>query len=512
MLNAAEQTLFRRLSVFVDGCTLEAAEAVGTSDGVQTVNALDGIASLVDKSLLQSDIGRGTEPRFTMLETVREYALEWLVTSGEADTIQRRHASWFLDLAEQAAPWLTSADRERWLRRLQVEHDNLQAALALSATHDDLGETTLRLAGALRWYWNLRGHWDEGRSWLRKALARSDASVSPVTNAKALEGAGMLAFVQQDLAEARPMMEDSVARWKEGGDPAGLGHALDFLGIVARDQRDFDVARSAHEVSAALFRECGDDWGLAFSLNCLGNVARDQRDLVAARMAYDAALPLWKALGDIWGLALTRGNLGSLAYLHGELATARTLYEESLELRRQVGDQFLIEFQLARLATLTQQMGNYDRAKDLLDEKLTLDRKTGRKTSIAWSLRNLGRVELALGHGEQSSALLKESLHLSQQQGVRLEIILCLAALAHAAAAQGRSGDASRLLGAVETISFEARVFEDVPEDVVRGYQTDVDAARALLGEPAAGVAWTQGQGLTLTQAAALALGDDDGT
>ena len=229
LLDKAEKTLFRRLAVFVGGCTIEAAETVCDAQEDLEIDTLDGVAQLMDKSLLRQEEQADGEPRFLMLETIREYALECLAESGEAEVIRRQHATFFQAFAEEADPKVRSAEQAVWYRRLEIEHDNLRAALGF-LLEQKASEMGLRLAGALWAFW--RHHLQEGRGWLAQMLAQPDAQVHTATRAKALLGAGALAFFQGDFLEASWLLEESISIGREVGAPGrrNLAHALMMLG------------------------------------------------------------------------------------------------------------------------------------------------------------------------------------------------------------------------------------------------------------------------------------------
>src|SRR6266567_2165773 len=240
LLDAREQRLFRRLSVFVGGCALEAVEGLSTTLGERPSDVLDGVASLMDKSLLQHTGQDGEEPRLVMLETIREYGLEALVASGEMERTRQAHASYYLALAEQAELELGGPQQAVWLDRLEREHDNLRAALSWMVEQGETQqsmEMALRLGGALRPFWWGRGHWSEGRTFLERALAAGgsfpDPRIDPSVRAKALIAAANLAFVQSDYEQTEVLCEESLALYRELGDHYGIAFSLYRLGNVA---------------------------------------------------------------------------------------------------------------------------------------------------------------------------------------------------------------------------------------------------------------------------------------
>ena len=384
LLDPREQVLFTRLAVFVGGCTLEAASAICNAAGDLPMDIFDGLASLLEKSLLRQ--GAGDEVRFTMLETIREYAREQLGARGEAAVQQQQHAEYYLALAEAAAPELRGAHQVAWLERLNAEHDNLRAALAWLLEQQAIA-CSLRLAGALWRFWHIRGHLSEGRRWLEAALALAgrEGPVPPigtvpplpdtghrVAKAQALNGAGALATSQGDYAMARALHERSLALRRELGDTRGIAASLNNLGLVAREQGDYGAARALFEESLALKRELGDKLAIANSLSNLGLVAFDQGDYGAARALHEESLTLGCELGDKWGIAISLSNLGEVARAQGDYATARVLFEESLTLKRELDDKLGIAHSLEGFAGVASAQGHAEQALRLAAAATTL--------------------------------------------------------------------------------------------------------------------------------------------
>jgi len=296
LLPSAEQALFRRFAIFVGGSTLEAAETVIGIDGARAgLGVFDGIASLVDKSLLRRDEGEDAEPRFRMLETIREYALERLLEAGESDQFHRRHADHCLALAEQAEPGLIGPQQATWLDRLEADHDNLRAALSWLAERGPV-DHGLRLGAALKRFWRARGHIMEGSERMAALLSLPDAQGRTTSRAKALHAAGQLTREQGNYGEARALFEESLDIYRATDDPRGIGWAFVDLGFLSRYQGDYAAARSLFEESLELLKRIGDMEGIAASLGNLGLIARDQGDLGAAEVRLEESLAVWRQL------------------------------------------------------------------------------------------------------------------------------------------------------------------------------------------------------------------------
>jgi predicted ATPase len=396
LLDAKERTLFTRLGVFVGGASLAAAETVcgGWELGVGSwesttkaipnhessiANILDGLSSLVDKSLLRQVEASDGEPRFSMLETIRDFATERLIESDEYEPLRRAHARYFLELAERAEPELTGPNQADWLARLEGEHDNLRAALGW-AREQNAAETALRLAGALWRFWYTRSYISEGRRWLNQALAMIEnglpvlhsASGQPddvqmqktsmAVRAKALTGAGGLAYAEGDYAPAQTCYEASLELFRELGDRRGVASSINVLGVLAEIAADSARANSLYQEALVLFRELGDRVNVAKILNNLGAAAHDRGDSAQAQAFYTESLALRKALGDQMGIAKSLFNLGEEAQSQGKSTEAISYYVESLTMRAQLGDKEGIAYCLEGLANVAGARGQPKRA------------------------------------------------------------------------------------------------------------------------------------------------------
>ncbi len=501
LLGETEKVLFRRLAVFAGGCTIEAAQAVCNAAG-DLGDILAGVSSLVDESLLRQGEGLNGEPRFWILGTIREYGLERLTESGEAADIRRKHAEYFLSMAEQAERKIRSGQRDTGLHELETEHDNLRAALAWSqsAHKADLG---LRLAGALSWFWYLNGHWSEGRGWLEDALAEGDAPAA--AKAKALFGVGMLAAFQYDGTVALSSLADSIALSREIGDRLVLAYALAMQGTVMTWHGDSDAGRAILDESLVLFRDLGEKWGLALALGLLGDelitLGRDQE--AAAQSERSRALFL--ELGDKWGLAIALYNLGIVGVRQGDHESARSQLEESIALLRKLGDKSFIGFPLLRLGDIARHQHDYARASALYDEALALHRQAGAKWGTAEALYDLGAVAQEQGDYTRAAALLLESLSLFREGISATGVADCLARLASIAVARGQPDRAAQLFGAAQALRDTTSA---MPEPADRAdFERDLSAVRAQMSDKAFAAAWAQGRAMPLEQAVAFVRG-----
>jgi predicted ATPase/transcriptional regulator with XRE-family HTH domain len=462
LLSAEEQILFRRLGVFVGGCTLAAAERVCGASGDLGVDVLDGFAALVDQSLVQQGEGSDGEPRFAMLETLREYALEQLDTAGERHLVQQRHAADVLTLAAEAEPHLFTAERGRWLRRLSEEQDNIRAALRFSIDQDD-PELGLRLVGAL-WMWFLRRLLVEGRSWAEDLLAHPGAGQRTAARASALFAAGHFAWLQGDVRTMRTRLDESVAIRRDLSDDAGLGRALPFLGLAIDD--DHKAARRLAEEGVALCRQLEDSWGLAMGLTNLGRIEATWGHDLAAENPLEEATALFRSIGDGWLLALPLNSLGAIAYRQGNYMKAQAAFEQALPCFQAVED----------------------------------------RRNTTQVLTNLGYVALARGEVNQARAIFTESLTFGREHRDQFNTPACLRGFAALAVAAGEPTRAIRLLAAADEL-FAATGATKWPAERLGGPVTG-ESPRARLCQEAFAAAWAAGRKLSLNQVIDEAIGE----
>ena len=364
LLDADERALFARLGIFVGSCTLEAAEAVRGTAGDRQDTVLDRLASLMSKSLLRMDVGGHGEPRFGMLETIGEYALERLAESGDEEESRRRHAGYYLALAEAAETELTGPTQGMWLERLEDDGDNLRAALQWARESGEI-ETGLRLAGALWRFWYTRGYQREGRGWLEGLLALAvtgPSGPSMVAQAKALNAAGVLAYYQGDCVRAIALHEESLALRRELADKQAIASSLHNLASNVALCGDHERAVDLYEESLALSRELGAKLAIAATLSNLGDIAREQGSYGRATALSEESLALMRELGDTWGIALLLTNLGRLAREQRDYRHAAGLYAESLALYRRLGDKSEVIACLQDVADLINRQGQVEQA------------------------------------------------------------------------------------------------------------------------------------------------------
>jgi len=533
LLNAREKALLCRLSVFAGGWGLGAAEQVcggtenrkGGNEATESSNTeyrdllspddiLDLLTSLCDKSLVAVD-PTGSHVRYRLLETMRQYAQDRLLEEPGGEKWRSRHLVHFLALAEEAGTQLTGSDQQRWLERLETEHDNLRAALEWSFQHGVAqGLLTanqlltpqlaaLRLANALYLFWNIRGHLSEGREQLSRALAVPGEDLT--ARAKALICAGSLAQQQGDYAEAKSLLVESLALCRLLGEPQAISGSLGTLGSLAYLQGDYAEARRLFEEGLALNRELDNPRAIATSLGNLGGVAYLQGDYMAARALYEESLGLFRDLGNRRGIAISMERLGLLAQQQGDNRAAQALHGESLAIRRELGDRQGIAHSLDDLGELARCQGDYVEARALFEESLTISREIGNRKAIASVVYGLGIVAGAQGDYAAARTFQGESLTLTWELGDRLGIARSLERFATMADTMGTPRNSPSLWGAAELLR------EEIGAPLTPNERTENDAqiaaARAALDDDVAfDAAWKEGRSMTMEKAIAYAL------
>jgi tetratricopeptide (TPR) repeat protein len=522
LLSSQERELFHRLSVFVSGFTLEAAEAIcrdeiapgfesrqqDESEAVPSSfvpppsslvlhswEVFDLLTALVDKSLLILEEHDG-RARYRMLETLRQYGREKLALSGRETALQRQHLAYFLGIAEEAERKLRGSEQAWWLERLDTEHDNLRAALSLPSATPEEAESALRLASALWWFWHVRGHFAEGREWLALKLAAGSSRTAD--RAKALNGAAVLARNQGDYAAAQTLSLESLKIKRDLGDRQGIAASLNNLATLALSQGDYAAAKPHYEESLAIERQLANRQGITSSLIGLGNVALELGDYAAARMLYSECLRIKGELGDKRGIATSLAGQGNVACAQGDYAAARGLHEESLAIRRHLGDRRGIAVSLQFLGSLAIAEQNYQTAKERFAESLIIRCELGDKLGIANTLYGQAYIAWREGDALRANALCTESLVICRALENRRGMAGTLYVLAYAAVTLGQYEHAARLLGAVDKLRQQLG-FPLHPHERT-DYEQCAARIREAIGEYGYDKAYTIGQQVGINQ------------
>lgn len=501
LLSTPEQRLFRRLAVFVGGCTLEAVAAVCNARDEPGIDVLDGVASLLDKSLLRQIEQEGEEPRLVQLETLREFGRDQLAAVGEMADMCQAHARHYLSLAEAAASHLFGAEQVRWLDRLERDQENLHAALDWWHEQGEW-ERALRMSVALWPFWWTHAHLSDGSALLERALAAPN-SLPEALRAQALIGAGVIAYEQYHEEQAHQLSEQGLELARKLADTHSCIIALRVLGRVACNQGEYTTARRYAEEALALARQSSDDWGLAAALEVLTIVARDQGDYPATRARGEEYLAAARQAKDSRILARALFQIGVVRWLTGELDTSQALLEESLVRAQAVGDVTTRAVALLNLGLVAVFQGAYARGMALLEEGYTLVQQQDPDDYESFLGVRGGQALVALSQGQYTEALSKtqEGLRLMRQRGevYGLYYAVYLPSLGCVVAAQGQASLAANLWGAAEAICAAKGVaVPPVFQHVVAPWQANV---RTQLGEPTFQAALAEGRTWSLEQA-----------
>ena len=535
LLSGPERELFGRLSVFVGGFTLEAAEEVCGDDGA---DVLELLSRLVDQSLVVPDDAGNV--RFRMLETLRRYAAERLMESRAAGTLQRRHSEYLLRLAERAEPFLRGPQQATWMRRLEADHDNFSAAIDWALRHDP--EVAVRLSSALAWFWLIGRHRSEVRRRLGEVVETA-SSVPPARRARALAWAAQLATVEGRLDQAASQAQEAYGLAKDAGDPWWLAMCEVILGLALGLHGQIGQAGELLEAGRARFGEIGDDWGTALASMLLGYVssfvAQHDQAVTLARRSLDG----FRAAGDQWGQTMALELLGVLARRRGAYADAIPVYEEALGVVRDLGLRDEVPFLLADLADLhvrlrdfetaavlhkealdlaqelgardgvalaqiglalaSRRQGDYGRARELHLRALSYYREADLAADIAHCLASLGYVEELRGDLDAAEARHQESLRLAGQLPDEAALAFVLEGLACVAAARQQPQRAAVLLGAAESV--RARIGTPLPPQDQADVERATDAIVSALGQEAVTGMMEQGRRMSVGEATAYA-------
>jgi predicted ATPase/class 3 adenylate cyclase len=359
LLDEDERRLFEHVSVFAGGGTIEAMESVCSLVG--GTDTLDGLASLVDKSLIRQVETEGAEPRFAMLETIREFALDRLTERGEREEVARRHAFFFLALVEEAEPHLTSPEGVTWVDRITQEHDNIRTALRWSIESDE-PDVGLRLAGAAWRFWHQRAHFREARAWFDELLALPRASASSVARAKGLTGLGGIAYWQGDYPAAESAYSDALAIYRDVGDERQIAEAVLNLGYMPALRGDIPASRRLQEEAIQLFEQAGATEEAGHARAFLGYGLLMEGDTDSARPFLEQNLAAVEQSGDAFMIASARHTMGQLERLSGNLVEAAAHYREAIRSFRRAGDQASILEPIEAMASVASAQGEHDRA------------------------------------------------------------------------------------------------------------------------------------------------------
>lgn len=512
LLDPWEQRVLRHLSVFVGGCTLQAAEAIcgGREDGLvaEQTNVFDGIASLIDTSLLSQTPREGEEPRFAMLEITREYGQELLALGEETESAREAHADYYLLLAEQAAHAWEGPQQVLWVRRLERDHDNLRAAMQWSLEQErgrDRLEKAFRFGAALRSFWQVRGYFREGRIFLERVLAQSEES-QPFWRAQALNDAVLLAVSQGDHRWGEVRCQENLERSRALGDGSAMARTLYLLGWLALLKGDLVTAQTRLSESLALFQEGSDTGGILVSLFWMGVGLTYQGEYRRARAVFEQTLARQRERGNKRGIAWSLFHLAWMHFLaQGAPLAGDAWLAEAGALFKEIGDTWGIAECSHLLGQLALHQRDAGAASVLLEQGLVLFKEIGNQRGMARSFSQLGEVAALRQDWTKARQLSAESLAQAQEMGDRLQLAACLEGIAGTVAAGEASlADvlwAAQLWGAAEALRETMGTPLPPVEQAIA--QERVAIARRAIGKRIFSAYWAQGRTMTPDQALA---------
>jgi predicted ATPase/transcriptional regulator with XRE-family HTH domain len=525
LLNSGEQALFRRLAVFSGGATLAAIESVCAPPAPLSVELLDWLGGLVEQGLVRREFADAdAPPRFSMLETVREYAAEQLAAHGEAVSHQRRHAAHFLRFAEEASAHQTGAQQAQWHARVAAEHDNFRAALRWALDSGDT-DIAIRLGAALWRFWYITERWTEGRGWLRAILALPATEVAPEDGAPLLQeraqaerGAGMLAVIQADFAPAHDHLQAALALARRSGNETLAVRVLDNLAILAKERGDNRAAIVLHEEALAAQRALGVERDIAVTLTNLGLAYSGVSDFRRAAACLDEALSLSRAVGDHYSVLIALVNLGGQLHYLGEYARSRALSEEGLALARRQDNRFIAAMALLNLGAVASDRAEAAAAVAAFSEALELVRPLDSGMRLGRTYASLGNALRRHGDRDGAAAAIAEALAVASAIGDEWSMVLAhlyRGALAEDSGDCARAGDDYRAaLNLARAIHYDGGIASSLnrlgmltPDPVeAAAYFRESLGRCAAMGHPLLGVEALEG-----LAAATLKLGDAEG-
>lgn len=503
LLTSEEQYLFRRICAFMGGCTLQALEAIMQSTGDNSsIDVVDGVASLLNKSLLKQREQFDGQPRLMLLETVREYGLESLMASGEADNVQHAHAEYYLSLVEDVELKLGGSQQATELERLELEHDNIRVALQWLLEHGKSErnmEMALRFGGALRRFWTTHGHYDEGLNFLEQALSEGEES-SPQIRAKAMSAAANLALNKGYIDRGAMLAEESCSLYRTIGNARGIAFALHLLERVARTRGNHSKARMIIEESLELWRKIGDQERIAWSLFRLARQDCEQGEYIRARKFFEESLAIFEQMENKEGVAWVYFRLAEMLFIAQDASTTVSSFlEKSLLLMKKIGDNDGYASCLSLAARVSLAHGNMANAQSLIENSLTQLRKTGHKETLAKSLLFFALIATSQRDYTTAHTAYEESLTYARELGIQGLIASCLEGLASVALSEENPRWAARLLSVAEVLRSTSDM--QAPPVERTSYECTIVETRLRLGEKAFAIAWTEGQTMTPEEA-----------
>lgn len=413
LLSDSEKSLFRRLAAFSGGWSLEAPESVCSVEGGASV--LDDLARLVDKSLVVKEELNG-EARFHMLETIRQYAEFKMFASEEVDDVKNRHRDWFMQLAETAEPKLRTGEQVTWLNQLELEHDNLRAAMNWSIEQKHI-EQALRIPSALAYFWEIHGHGEEGREWFKQAFAIDEDAKknNPLAWANATRGLVALSAFTSQFQAYQPQMKEALNIFREHGDEFKEGYTLYHLAYFPLFAGDHETAKSTFEESFGVHKKINNYWGMGECVHCIAHIAEQQGSVDEAQNLFNQSLEMLKPIGDCYGLYHPIGDTALIALNKGELNTAKKLLEDSIQAYEELGNREWVLINAQRLAEVLYEQGEYENARKAFQHNLETAIEISNLDQMFWNTYLKGKVELAEGNLSSARQIFDEAFAIAEK-------------------------------------------------------------------------------------------------
>ena len=498
LLNEPERVLLRRLSVFAGGCDLDGIETVCAGDGIEPESIVDVIGSLVNKSLLLAEPS-DQQVRYRLMEMVRQYGHEHLVAWGEDEPIRERHCIWYTLLAEQARAQLRGPEQLRWLNRLELEHDNVRAALEWSIGQPDRHDYGLRLAGAIWQFWHMRNYQTEGRSWLERVLRASEGVLGAgalALRAEALSGAGGLAYTQSDYKQAIVLLEESLRCAQGVGDSAIEARALLYLANIDGQVGNYEQALTKYRASLRIFRERDDISNTASALYNIGVTLLYLEEYEEAHRTLEESLQIWHPMEYCLGMSMVLKNQACIRRRQGRIEHARIAIEESLRRLLESGAQNFKGEIFLEMGAIAQDRGSYGEALDYFRQALQHAIEIQDEPARWEAIEGVARVSAAAG----MDALRRQAADQNRPPQISKPYA-------------GRSSFAWTMLTfAVQLLAnTDGRAERTHDAWQVTQHENCLQAMRATLGEDSYTRCWTAGRRLTQEAACRLALDGPSG-
>jgi tetratricopeptide (TPR) repeat protein len=356
-----------------------------------------------------------SEARFRMLETIRQYAEFKLFASEEVEEVKNCHRDWFMQLAENAEPRLRTGEQLLWLNRLEMEHDNLRAAMKWSIEQKHV-EQALRIPSALAYFWQIHGLEEEGRQWLNQALtleSQNPERKDPYAWATAMVGLFSLSY--PDLQKYKSRLEEARDIFRESGNIFKVGQTLYYLAYIPHLAGEFETAKSTYQEGLNIYQTINDGWGMGECLHCMAHVVEQQEKIEESYALYSKSMELLKQSGDHFSLFHPAGDTAVLAQDKGELNTAKRILEESIEAFKQLKNREWISISINRLTEVLYEQGEYRDAREMTELNLDFQRETNNPDQLSWCIELKGKIELAEGNVSLAHSFFREALTVSEK-------------------------------------------------------------------------------------------------